>query len=132
MIKATIKATGAVLYLFESKSEPGTWHRTTIAGCSCKGYTHHGHCWHAAKVAELTNAARIEAFRLVAGWLAQVERRAAVQRWNDAAVAETEAAFVQRYAPVAKLAYLLVKCASVSHEWAWAAAKERAEAERWY
>lgn len=42
--------------LVSSKSEPGSWHKTTATTCDCLGFSYRGRCRHIAAVRELERA----------------------------------------------------------------------------
>lgn len=110
MIKATIKATGEQQYFFESKSNPGHYHKVTHNAqhgcyeCNCLGFTGKYHkCWHVAQVAKLATA-ELKAQRqpvvqqpVATVDLAAWDRFYAEQHErNEAAMLETAAAQVAR------------------------------------
>lgn len=93
MIKATIKATGEQQYFFESKSQPGHYHKVTHNAqqgcyeCNCLGFTGRYHkCWHVAQVAKLATAdlKAAKAQPVAQQPVAVVTQEALAAQWHEA------------------------------------------------
>lgn len=103
MIVATLKSTGQKVYYFESKSQPGHYHKVTHNAqhgafeCNCLGFTGKYHkCWHVAQVAKLaTVALKAQRQPVVQQPVAAQEAPAAVAEAFYAACAEQDAKAAQ-------------------------------------